>query len=155
MVTDNSPSDKQQADAADKITDAESPKIVHRLPRTVRVGIKTVIKLKVISPDRMKEVSPDSDELDGLWHDRTHTIYILNTLSIAEQWSIYRHEMIHALHDIDRLIREGLLEEDPPNTEPKAAVPAPSKTPVTTSCVLPIEAQGTVHDEVAGVETAS
>ena len=105
MVADNSPSDKQQADAADKITDTESPKAVHRLPRVIRVGLNTVIKIKVVSPARLQEVAPDNDELDGLWSDRNSTIYVLKTLSLTDQWVIFRHELLHALHDIDRLVR--------------------------------------------------
>ena len=109
MVTDNSPSDEQQADAADKITNTESPKVIHRLPRVIRVGLDTVIKVKVVSSARMQEVAPDSDELDGLWSDRNSTIYVLKPLDLADQWAIFRHELLHALHDIDRLVRLDIL----------------------------------------------
>ena len=105
MVANDAPSDEKQPDATDNVANAEAPKAVHKLPHSVRIDLNRIIKVKIISPERMLEVSPDSDVLDGLWHDRTETIYILKTLSSEDKWEIFRHEMIHAIHDIDRSIR--------------------------------------------------
>lgn len=123
MVADNSPRDEQQANPADNITDTEGPKIVHRLPRVIRIGLDTVIKVKIISPERMKEVSPDSDVLDGLWHDRTLTIFVLNELDLEDRWEIFRHELLHAIHDLDREIRINTSSTDAAVVVSSAALP--------------------------------
>lgn len=120
MVADNSPSDKQQADAADKITNTESPKVVHRLPRAIWLGKMVKVKVKLVTPEFMKTVAPGGHELDGLWDDVNNLIYIDKTLSFGEQWETLRHELLHAIIDIDH---EERLE---PSTGLKVAVHAPS-----------------------------
>lgn len=152
MVADNSPGNEQQADAANKITDVESPKVIHRLPRAIWLGKTVKVKVKLVTPEFMKTVAPGGHELDGLWDDVNNLIYIDKTLSLREQWETLRHELLHAIIDIDH---EERLEYSASNTGLKAAVHAPSKTLVKTSCVPPAEVQGTAHAEVDAAEIAS
>ena|SRR3972149_146395 len=105
MVADNAVNDEQQANAADKITDTEGPKTVHKLPRTIRLGLDHVVKVKCISPDRMKEVAPGGQELDGLWDEANKIIYVDKVLSLEDQWETLRHELLHAIIDIDHEVR--------------------------------------------------
>src|SRR5574342_533874 len=107
MVADNAVHDKDQADATDNVANAEGPKVVHKLPRCVRLGANgsEVVKVKLLSASKLKEVAPDSDELNGLWNDRVRTIYVLNELSVEEQWETLRHELLHAIIDIDHEAR--------------------------------------------------
>lgn len=133
MVANNPPSDKQQADAADKIANTKSPKTVHKLPRSVRLSNEYVIRIKLVSAERMKEVSPDSDVLGGMWHDRTNTIYVLKEQSSDERWYYFRHELVHALNDVEHWIRMGFNTEESDDAQSKTSTPqrepVPQKAP--------------------------
>ena len=105
---------------------------VHKIPRAIRLGPTYVVTIKKLSIAGMLHVSPDSDELGGMWNDRTRTIYICKDQSLDEQWYYYRHELVHALNDaIHALLPdeastalqhlEGTLSTAPPQT----SVPVP------------------------------
>ena len=105
MVADDTPSDEKQPDTTDNVANAEAPKAVHKLPRTVRLGLDHVIKVKCVSLGIMKTVAPGGQELDGLWDEANKIIYVDKALSLEEQWETLRHELLHAIIDIDHEVR--------------------------------------------------
>ena len=63
------------------------------------------VKVKIVTPAFMKTVSPGGHELDGLWDEANQLIYVDKTLTLEEQWETLRHELLHAIIDIDHLER--------------------------------------------------
>ena len=96
----NTPESHDEGKSANNVAKADTPVKSHKLPRFVRLDNAHRIKVKLLSKEEMKHVAPDSDELGGLWNDRTETIYILKGQSSDEQWYYFRHELLHALNDV-------------------------------------------------------
>src|SRR3972149_6398292 len=105
MITNDAPNDEQQTNTTDKVANAEGPKVVHKLPRSIRLGIEHVVKVKLVTPATIKAVSPGGHELDGMWDDVNKLIYVDKTLSLEDQWETLRHELLHAIIDIDHEVR--------------------------------------------------
>ena len=53
----------------------------------------------------MKTVAPGGQELDGLWDEANKIIYVDKVLSLEDQWETLRHELLHAIIDIDHEVR--------------------------------------------------
>jgi hypothetical protein len=74
-----------------------------RLPRRVRLGRGYLIEVKIKSPQWFKERY--GEILAGAFEAQpgkspTGYIYLRSSLSPAQRWATYWHELMHALHDI-------------------------------------------------------
>lgn len=72
----------------------------------VKVELRTSKELSVIMEDE------EMGEVEGLWitsfvdeDANMGTIFVCRTLGLAKQWQVLRHELIHAIHDIDDWVR--------------------------------------------------
>ena len=105
MVNDDTINNNQQANSTENIANTDGPKVIHKLPRIVRLGLDHVIKVKCVSLGIMKTVAPGGQELDGLWDEANKIIYVDKALSLEDQWETLRHELLHAIIDIDHEVR--------------------------------------------------
>lgn len=86
-----------------------------RLPHEVYFGPGFLIRVILCSRAEMKEAAEDDEDTsDGLWlfepvDQYCGTIAIYNRLPLTEKWSVYRHELIHALNDLEAWNREHPL----------------------------------------------
>lgn len=106
MVTDNLVDNDHQAKAADNITNSETPKI-HKIPRKIVLDSLVVIKVEKRPSKQMIQLGgPGYTGFGprGLWDDFSHTIFINTHFDDAEQWTTFRHELIHAIIDTDNEI---------------------------------------------------
>lgn len=85
--------------------------MIPRLPRRVVLGPGYIVQTVILPP---KELAIENDEEEeprhirspGSWDVETYTIYISGGLSLEEQWRVWRHELNHALIDIDWIDRQ-------------------------------------------------
>ena len=82
------------------------------LPKRMSLGPHVYVKVQLTSPTTMK-LHTEGEEVDGLWlpsfednNAELGIIYIAENLSSARRWTIFRHELIHAIHDTDAWLRD-------------------------------------------------
>lgn len=71
-----------------------------RMLQKVKLGGDHVIKIILVAPTTLAEISEADVALDGYWDDENETIYIDKKLSTKKRWNIYWHELRHAINDI-------------------------------------------------------
>lgn len=83
---------------------------MYRLPKEVKLGRGYVVHIILATPEQIKKGLPTDKVGDaaGYWEPESFAIYIDNTLGLARQWTVYWHELIHAVNDIAVLSNGGL-----------------------------------------------
>ena len=80
-----------------------------RLPRRVPLGRGYHLTVVLASQTVLRELAEadDDESLDGVWDNKlgttnghAGTIYIHNTLTSAQRWGVYWHELLHAVNDV-------------------------------------------------------
>lgn len=104
-LVDAAANESEQSQASDDARQGNGPVKLHKVPRRVRLGSETIVQVKLVSPEKMKTVSPGGLELFGLWDECNKIIYIDKTSPLDKQWEILRHELLHAIIDIDHEVR--------------------------------------------------
>ena len=85
--------------------------MTRRLPPRVWLGPHFYVSVILGTPAQLKKLL-DEDEIDrdveGVWMSEFENndaklgiIYINKLAGLAKRWEILRHELIHAIHDID------------------------------------------------------
>lgn len=81
-----------------------------RLPRRVNFGgghiIKVVLTKGTDIPDFLEMDYGTS--LQGGWDEESKTIYVARELSSKERWSVYWHELIHCINDLQAEAQDAL-----------------------------------------------
>ena len=75
-----------------------------KIPRSVTLDGNIKVHVKRVNDKMITAVGGTGfggRSLCGLWDDTVKTIYINKNLSESEQWSTFRHELIHAIIDVD------------------------------------------------------
>ena len=90
------------------------------LPATIWVGPHLKVSVVMASQATMHEAMGDEEDaspLDGCWmaadppNGCVGTIYIDTAIrKLDERWSVLRHELMHALHDISDWHTKGILQ---------------------------------------------
>lgn len=83
---------------------------MYRLPKEVKLGQGYIVHIIPATPQQIKKGLPTDRVGDaaGYWEPESHSIYIDSTLDVPRQWTVYWHEMIHAVNDIAVLSKGGL-----------------------------------------------
>jgi hypothetical protein len=79
----------------------------NRLPRKTWLGGSYYVAVRVVNPAIIRDVV--GEDADGCWIESlakvveggpAGTIYVKSTLSLAEKWDTYWHELQHAVLDV-------------------------------------------------------
>ena len=78
---------------------------VPRLPTSVRLGPGYLIRVVLVPPSELAAENEEEDQprhvrSPGSWDPDELVIRIDNTQPLAEQWKVFRHDLLHALHDV-------------------------------------------------------
>ena len=74
-----------------------------RVPKRLNLGYGNIIKVSLVSQDRLKDVGRTGEPLDGLWDDVSRTLYIDKNLSAEGRKQAFYHELIHIINDVAAL----------------------------------------------------
>lgn len=74
-----------------------------RVPKRLNLGYGNIIKVSLVSQDRLKDVGRTGEPLDGLWDDVSRTLYIDKNLSAERRKQAFYHELIHIVNDVAAL----------------------------------------------------
>lgn len=110
------------------VSNIKCPIKLHRIPskvvldRNITVHVKFKKQADIIA---LGGLGYTGHGCRGLWDDMMKTIYINRYFSAEEQWSTFRHELIHAIIDIDNETvnspeykrKATLTTEEPPKAE--------------------------------------
>lgn len=83
---------------------------VPRLPKRHVLGPGYIVKVVEVAPDVLRHIAGDAEKnlSAGVWSSDELTIYIDKSVSRDRKWAAYRHELLHAVHDVDTIIRGGI-----------------------------------------------
>ena len=78
---------------------------IPRLPTSVCLGAGYRIKVVLVLPSELavendEEDQPQHARSPGSWDPDEMLIQIDSRKSLTEQWAIFRHDLLHALHDV-------------------------------------------------------
>jgi len=78
---------------------------VPRLPTSIRLGPDYLIRVILVPPSELavendEEDQPQHARSPGSWDPDEMLIRIDNSKPLAEQWKIFQHDLLHALHDV-------------------------------------------------------
>ena len=88
----------------DNSPNVDRPVKGHKLPRRVVLDKHIVVHVRMLSPHDMTMLAGPGftpKGVKGFWEDLTKTIAINSSLNDEEKWATFRHELIHAIIDID------------------------------------------------------
>jgi len=74
-----------------------------RVPKSINLGYGNIIKVRLVSQSRLKEVGRASEPLDGMWDDVSRVLYIDKNLSSEGRKQTFYHELIHIINDVAAL----------------------------------------------------
>ena len=78
---------------------------VSRLPTSIRLGPGYLIRVVLVPPSELaaeneEEDQPQHARSPGSWDPDEMLIRIDGSKPLTEQWKIFRHDLLHALHDV-------------------------------------------------------
>lgn len=78
---------------------------IPRLPASICLGPGYRIQIMLVAPSELaveheEEDQPQQARSPGSWDPDEMVIRIDSSKSLAEQWKIFRHDLLHALHDV-------------------------------------------------------
>ena len=91
----------------------------HRVQKRHWIDTKYCVDVFLVDASGMKELGDDNEDepfaASGLWLSKFDErpcighVYILATLSLAEKWKTWRHELVHVLNDFNNAKDERIL----------------------------------------------
>lgn len=78
-----------------------------RIPKTIWLDENQSVRVKM-EPPAMIEARYGEKGKAGFYDHSTHTIHIDRTISYTRKWETLRHELIHAIIDIDLDVKGGI-----------------------------------------------